>query len=260
MKVTADSAGGYLLINSDTWPRLLDLMGQTISLYVWAAPETADDASVVIQTTQADGTSQTLTSSTSTPAGEFTLIKLEDQSINDDLTEIEIRFRIATNGEVCYFDHARLIGRNTLEYLLPIDLRDGDLTRVMIQADSNVDALAPQAWETIHGWSVTTDGSTDKYLQLPYLFTGPRLIRLVGYKPLSIISAYTDTVEVGDEQVNLLIAYAKYKLYQSIEGPTSSMDKRRYETDSAKAYGEYLRLRGRLRMIKPRTSLRMTVY
>ena len=67
MKATtgAGGAGKYVYISSNTYPRLLDLMGQTVSFYCWAQPDDADDATIEIYTIKADGTTtQTLTSST----------------------------------------------------------------------------------------------------------------------------------------------------------------------------------------------------
>jgi len=69
------------------------------------------------------------------------------------------------------------------------------------------------------------------------------------------MDADTDTIELENEKVNLLIAYAKYKLYQMVEGPVSSQDTRRYETNSGKAYGEYMRLLPKLRMYTPSSAM-----
>lgn len=264
-KVTATAGNGYMYITSDSYPQLLDLMNKSVNLYCWANPEDANDAAVVIYTRQADGTAQTLTSTTSAPAGEFTLLELENQNLNDDLVEVQIRFKVTTNTKFVYFDHARLIGSNSVEYLLPIDFRDGTLTGVQIQtagySEKFVDDLKPEGWtERLQGWEITKDGTSDQYLRLPFFYTTPRLIRLAGYKKLSSVSAYTDTIEIGDENLNLFIAYAKYKLHLAIEGPTSSVDILRYERESAKAYGEYLRLRDRLRLPKPKTKMKMWVY
>ena len=86
-----------------------------------------------------------------------------------------------------------------------------------------------------------------------------RLIRLQGYAPLSTVSAYTDTIEIDGELLNRFIAYAKYKLYQAIEGPVSSQDIGRYELQSAKAYGEYTRL-NHLRQVTPKHTLKIREY
>ncbi len=255
--VVAMSNNGYMLITSNDYPRLLDLMGRTASAYVWAKPEVATDATIVIYTLQADGTAQTLTSSTANPAGEFTLLKLEDQLLNDDLVLIEVRFKVATDTKYVYFDHARVTGHDMREYMLPIDFRDGDIDEMHVQtkgySDLICDDLHPRYWERVFGYERIGDG-TDTYLYTPDIYTSSRLIRLKGRRPLSTVSAYTDTIEIADEQVNLFIAYAKYKLYQAIEGPVASEDIRRYELQSAKAYAEYRRLLSHTRMpSKPKT-------
>jgi len=252
-KVTASAANGYMYITSDSWPKLLDLMGKTVSLYVWASPEVANDATVKIWTKQADGTEQdTLVSTTACPAGEYTLLKLENQTLNDDLVEVQLRLGIATNAKYVYFDHARVTGHNIDEYLLPVDLRDGDTDEVFIQttgySDKICDDLHPRYWEKVYGYDILNDG-TDKYLRLPALYTSNRLIRLKGRKPLSVVSAYTSTIETNDGgEVNLFIAYAKYKLFSMVKTPVSSEDVRRYREEIAEAYGEYRRLLAKHRM------------
>ena len=258
----ASGAGKYVYISSDSYPRLLDLMGNQVSFYCWALPEVANDASIQIYTVKADGTAQTLTSTTACPAGEFTLLTLEDQSLNDDLVEIQFRFKTTTASKYVYWDNARAIGRNQKEYLLPTDLVSGVLSSVEIQADGRsdfwADDLLPRAWEEVHDWQVLDDG-TDKFIRLGNLYNDDRLIRLRGYAPLSTVSAYTDTVEIDGRFLNRFVAYCKYKLYQSIEGPVASQDVGRYELQSAKAYAEYERLKN-IRMLPPKLQLRIREY
>ena len=258
----ASGAGKYVYISSDSYPRLLDLMGHTVSFYCWALPEVANDASIVIYTVKADGTAQTLASTTTNPAGEFTLLKLEDQSLNDDLVEVQVRFKITTASKYVYFDHAKVIGRSQTEYLLPTDIVNGKLSSVEIQtsgySDRTCDDLHPIHWEQWYDWDILNDG-TDKYLKLGMLPVEERLIRLRGYAPLSTVSGFTDTIEIGGELVNRFIAYAKYKLYQAIEGPVASRDIGKYELQSAKAYEEYHRLT-HLKMYPPKVSMKIREY
>jgi len=265
MKALAGAAGAgkYVYISSNNYPRLLDLMGKTVSFYCWALPQVATDASIQIYTLKADLTAQTLTSTTANPIGKLTLLKLEDQSLNDDLVEIQFRFLVATNSKYVYFDHARVIGHNQKEYLLPTDIKNGRLASVQIQtsgySDRFCDDLLPRDWETVYNWSIVDDG-TDKFLWLGNYPSEERLIRLQGYAPLTAVSAYTDTIEIDGEKVNLFIAYAKYKLYQAIEGPVASSDIGRYELQSAKAYQEYQRLLPSLRMVTPKATMRIREY
>ena len=258
----ASGAGKYVYISSDTYPRLLDLMGHQVSFYCWALPEVADDASIQIYTVKADGTAQTLTSTTANPITEFTLLKLEDQTLNDDLVEIQFRFKITTASKYVYFDNARVIGRNQTEYLLPTDLVNGTLSSVEIQAEGRsdfwADDLQPRAWEEVHDWEILDNG-TDKFLKIGLLYNDHRLIRLRGYTPLSTVSAFTDTIEIDGRLLNRFLAYAKYKLFQSIEVPIASQDVGRYELQSAKAYGEFLRL-SNLKMGIPKLQLRIGDY
>jgi len=258
----ASGAGKYVYISSNTYPRLLDLMGQQVSLYAWALPEAANDAFIEIYTLKADTTAQTLTSTTACPIGKYTLLKLEDQTLNDDLVEIQIRFKVATASKYVYFDHARLIGRNQQEYLLPTDIVNGKLSSVQVQTDTysdrGCDDLLPRGWEDWYDWEIVDDG-IDKFLRFGMLPIEERLIRLRGYAPLSAIAAYTSTIEIDGNLLSRFLAYAKYKLYQAIEGPVASSDIGRYESQSAKAYGEYLRL-SHIRMNPPKTSMKIRGY
>jgi len=256
MKVTDDgSGGGYAYLSSRQFPRLRDLMGRTVTLKCWAYPEdTAGDASIEIYTKQADGSTQTLPSTTANPLGEFTLLELEDQKLNDDLVEVQIRFKVATTSASVYFDSARLVSQELKEYLLLSDFASGMVYQVYIQtsgfADDICDDLQPQSWETVYGHDTYNDG-TYEWLVLPHFYSNNRQIRVIGTAPLSTLSTATDTIEIDGEAVNLLIAYAKYLLYQKQEGIPASEDISRYERASAKAYAEYMRLLPRLKMVTP---------
>jgi len=260
----AGGAGKYVYISSDTYPRLLDLMNKTVSLYVWALPEVANDATMEIYTKQADGTAQTLTSTTACPAGEFTLLKLENQALNDDLVEVQVRFKVATASSYVYFDHARVTGLDVYEYLLPTDFADGSVSNVEIQssgyADYPCDDILPRYWIPIHDYEIISDG-TNKWLRLGRKWTSSYSIRLTGKAPLSTISWYSathtdDTIEIDGEYLNTYLAYAKYKLFQAIESPVASQDIGRYESQSAKAYGEFMRL-SNIRMVSSPVRMRI---
>lgn len=260
VKSTVSGAGGYHYISSDSYPRLLDLMGQTVNAYVWAAPETADDPTIVIYTVQADGTTQTLTSTTAAPAGEFTRLALEGQAINDDLVEFQIRFPVATNGDYCYWDDAILCGQNLYEYLLPVKFQDGYTNQVYFQLEGYSDEpaydLQPRKWgaEEFH----IIDDGTYKYLGLDELPVSYRRLRLIGISPLEALSAATDTITLdASGRINLLVAYASYLLYEMTENPVSSEDVKRYGRESAKRYGKYMRLLRKFRMISPSGRLKL---
>ncbi len=240
VKVTASAANGYMTLKSDTYPRLLDIMDKSITVKVKALPEAADDATIVIYTKQADGTEKTLTSTTTCPAGEFTLLELENQNINDNLVEVEIRLKITTNAKYVIFDALRVTGRDVREYLLPTDVKNGSLAKVYIQSsgysDDPCDDLHPANWSPVYGFDIIPDG-TDEYLRLPFSYTSSSKIRLVGDYPLETLSSDTDTIALSDEkQLKLLIAHAKYLMYLEIEGPVSSEDISRYDRASYKAF------------------------
>jgi hypothetical protein len=75
-KLTAGAASDYFYITSNSYERLLDLQGCSVDLKVWCYPEVANDGFIQIYTLQADGTEQTLTSTTACPAGKWTLLEL----------------------------------------------------------------------------------------------------------------------------------------------------------------------------------------
>lgn len=251
-KVTDDGSGnGYMGISSDTYPRLLDLAGQTVDVKCWAAPEEADDASIVIITTQADGTTQTFTSTTSNPAGEFTLLVMNQSVFNTDLVKVEIRFKVTTASKFVYFDDARLFGRNIFEHLLPTDFDLGSVAEVWIQTRGGIggsdtdasDELSAREWERIYGWRIMDDG-TDRWLRLPSLFTQRRRIRLIGTAPFETLvdTAPTGTITLDGRRLNLLIAQAKYILYTIVPGIPAVEDIGRFDSAAAKALFDVGRL------------------
>ncbi len=253
-KAIASSAGGYLSIHSDKYPRLLDIMGKTVTAKVWALPEEANDGAIVIYTKQADGTEQTLTSSTTNPAGEFTLLEKKDQDINDDLVEAEVRLKVVTNAKYVYFDPPRLIGKDLQEYILPLDFKNGNVEQVDIQTSGYssdwCDDIRPYGWRPIYGTEIIEDG-TDKWLRLPYLYPSKYQIRLRGRKKLETLVATTDSGTITldkEERVNLLIAYAAYKLFKIVKGLPAHRDVSRYDDLANEWLREYYRLLPKMRM------------
>ncbi|KKK61028.1 hypothetical protein LCGC14_3018430, partial [marine sediment metagenome] len=217
-KLTASGTDDTIYIDSDAYPRLLDLMDKTIDYKCWAYPvDAAADAFLTIYTVQKDGTAQTLNSTTTTYAGKKCLIELEDQSINDDIEHIAFRMRVNTTLQNVYFDMPRATGMTVREYLLPQDFQDGQLSSVGIQtsgyADDACDDLHPAAWDTVYDWEIVTEG-VYKYLRLPAGYSNERRIRLKGYRRLETLSDDSDTASIEGEQVNLLLSYAAYKLFE----------------------------------------------
>ncbi|KKN56934.1 hypothetical protein LCGC14_0567260 [marine sediment metagenome] len=255
VKVTASAANGYMTLKSDNWRRLLPtIQGRTISVYCAVLPEVADDADITIYTKQADGTAQTLTSTTSCPAGEFTILQLEDQSINDNLREAEIRLRVNTDTKYVIFDDCYITGSFPMnDYLLSSDLQSGGIDLVEYQltgnppnaTDNMCDDFSPDNdYERVFGWDLVDDGS-DLFLRLPYAYRSfsKRRLRITGTKPYETLSASTDTIATNKAgEIELIIAFAKYLLYQKKKGVVSSMDKESYEREMYFAYNDYIRL------------------
>ena len=269
-KVTASGANDDLVLDSDDYPRLIDIMGKTVSLYCWVYPEVANDAYIEIYTKKNDGTTtQTLTSTTTNAAGVFTLLKLEGQAINDDLAKVEVRFRTKTSAKYVYFDPPRLMGKDLYEYLLPTDLQDGTVRDVLIQtsgySDHICDDLHPTKFAPVYGWELIGDG-TDTFLRLPYLYSNSRRIRLIGDAPLEVISGVANvidalTISLSEEQpLSLLVKYAEYKLFEAVSGSVASEDVGRYKQAAWDAKNEYYRLLPSARMMRTGTRLNIRRY
>ncbi len=249
-KSTASGTGGYFYISSDTYPRLLDLAGHTITVKAWSYPQTANDPTIVIYTIKPDGTTtQTLTSTTTAAAGKYTQIKLEDQVINTDIEEIQIRFVTATNGQYVYWDDARIEAPYTLhEYMIPPDFRLGHISQVLIQRVGSTlntdwdmcDDIRPQLWDWVE--HRTFNDNTYEYLYLPASISSNRRMRLVGERPFTIFSADTDTITLDAQRVELLVACAAYKLFNRLQTPVSSTDKTRFANEISRWNYEYTKL------------------
>ena len=245
VEFTPNGADGYLYITSNSYPRLLDLMGCQISFRAWAYPQTANDAFLTIYTLKADGTTaQTLNSTTACPAGQWTLLELEDQSINDDIVLIQFRFRVHTAGQYAYFDNARVTGLGQYEFLLPTDFRKGNVDEVFIQssglAEYPCDDLNPRTWDRIWSAHVTDDG-TYKYLSTsPILYSDNYQIKLLGRKPLDILAADTEYINIDDEgYIQLLLRYAAHLVYEMQADGVGADDIGRYQAISQRHLAKY---------------------
>ena len=259
-KATPSSNNGYIALSSDKYPSLLNIQGKTVTLEGYALPETADDAYLVIYTKDYQGTEQTLTSTTANTADEFTLLKLEDQAINDNLDTVEIRLKVATSGQYVCFDDLRLTGVDVNEYLLPADdLHNMSIQQVFIQAAGDLEDIRPNTWTPVIGFE-TFDNGVDRYLQLPGNYGSGRRIRLVGTTDLSALSSATDTIELDGGGISPLLAYAKYKLFNQLAANTSSQDTERFKSLAGRFLSEYHRLRLPLGLTKKAITLNLPFY
>jgi hypothetical protein len=253
-KVTASAGNGYIYISSDDFPRLLDLAGCMVSFRAWAAPQTTNDATLVIYTIKADGTTQTLTSSTACPAGKFSLLELKDQTINDDLTKIEFRFKVTTNGQYCYFDSSRTIGGTVNSYVLPSRLEEGNISEVLYQDASSeeypCDNINPADWSPVKWFDIDGDNGV-QYLNT-HLLPAECRIRLIGKKPLEQLSAYTDTISTSDVGLlRLLSLYSAYRLYNNSAEQASGSDIDKYRGLAGSFLSQYMRLSGHRMVSRP---------
>ena len=256
--ITATAANGEILLTSDQYPRLLDLMGKTVDVKCWAYPSTANDFSLILYTLKADSTAQTLTSTTTCPASAWTSIELRNQALNDDLVKVELKMRVTTNAATAYVTKPILTGSNVYEYLLPNDFDNGSINEIYIQTSGEaaepVDDLHPRFYNKIYGWEIIDDG-TYKYLRLPYLLATPYQIRLLGRKPIAAVSSGTDTIPLETHNLRPLIHYAAFKLFDVKSTRVSSEDKDRYKEMAMYHYGHYSRLIGSHSQVQPSPQL-----
>jgi len=261
-KVAATAGNGYLYITSDTYPALLDLAGRTIDFKCWANPQTADDAALVIYTVKPDGTAQTLTSTTSNPAGKFSLITLTGQAINAGIEEIQFRFKVATNGQYVYFDDARVTNTaGVYDYLLPTRLRVGSVDQVDVQAvstgnyDDGCDDLRPRRWNRQFVWRIEDQG-TEQHLFLPWVAEKLR-IRLIGTTPLEPLSAQTDTISLNQSGATDYLVVAAARWLVKMQGrPASSDDTKKLKQLEYDIERDYTRLKMKHGMMSPSGTLK----
>ena len=265
-KFTAAAADDYFSITSSMYPRLLDLQGASVDMYCWVYPEVANDAEIEIYTLQADGTAQTLTSTTDAPAGYWTLISLKDQELNDDLTYISIRFRAETNAKYVIFDNARLLGRGVIDYMLPTTLQSGRLNWVRKQYTGGNDEQPcddigfDDQFTDYFGWQLVWEsiaGTLYKFLRTPEYLTAGYLLEIEGVRPLEDdLSADTDTLTLDTKYEELYLAYAELELYKIMRAKVSADSSVKYDQEIARLNAEMPRLESRLRMMMPASQAR----
>lgn len=266
VKLAATATDGYMYITSNDYPKLLDLMGHSVSFKCPVYPQDANDLWIQIYTVQADGTKQYLPQdyadeqstagfsyaaiAPTAPATAWTLLEAENQQLNDDLVEVQFRFGVHTDTKYGIFDSARATGKNLYHYLLPTPFYQGRIDYVGIQTQGTADdmcddrGLVPN-WEEVFGWRLEDDG-TYKYLRLPYLYGSPRAIRLKGDTPLEdTLSADTDTLSLAGPRLTVFLAYANYKLFEILKG-VSSHDTSEMEQRTAEYLGKFNYLKSKL--------------
>jgi len=249
-KLTAGAASDYFYISSANHERLLDLAGKQVSLRVWAYPEVANDAFATIYTQKADGTTQTLTSTTACPAGKFTQLELLNQNINEDIVLFQVRLGVTTNAKYAYFEDARLTGGEVYEYVLPLEFQVGKVSNVSVQYAGDIEDIAKDSlYAPAFGWEIVDDGT--KYLRLSGREPYNRRIRIVGYTPFTVTSAGTSTVAISDTQANLLVEYAAYLLYSRMAGIMSADDSSKFYQKAQEHLMKWNSLVPRLRMTLP---------
>jgi hypothetical protein len=256
-KVTATAANGCFYIDSGMYPRLLDLKGKTVDFYTWAISEVTDDAWIKIETYSIDGTtSQSLTSTTPCVASIPTLLKLESQTLNENLYRISISWGVTTNAKYVYWDDAYLSGMSLDEYLLPSGFVTGHVSQLEIQTTGNMDEIFYDlhCFNQNKGYEVpiyTISDGSNIWLKTPSNLPTERRMRLLGISPLETMSADTDTITLSSEKVPLLIAKARMIFWSREANYGSIQDNTRYATEAYKAQQDFSTLYGVHKMTLP---------
>lgn len=246
-KATNSAASGYVSLNSNAYPRLLNLQDKTVNAYAYALPETADEPAIVITTKDKAGSTQTLASTTTAQAGEFTQIKLENQKINPNLTDIEIRLRTAGSATYTVWDDVYLGSDRQVEYLMPDSLVLGSLDEVRIQTATRSDEAMydPHPFITYPGANVsfkTFNDGTNVYFRLLESVPAERRMRLIGKKPLETLTSTTDTLTLEADKIPALIAKARMIFWSRLTTPISKGDKDKAVDEYNKAARDFYRL------------------
>lgn len=227
----ATAADGYAYINSESFPRLLDMMDTDIDIAVWAYPSKANDAFMDVVYWE-DASSTTVSTTTTCGSAQFSLLSRDTISIPNDIEKIEFRFRVHSDGENTYFDSARVNGKTLQEYLLLSDFAEGDIAKVFIQSNGYSDVVAddlhPIEWEPVYNFETYNDGNY-QWLRLHDKYPSKRQIRVLGTSPLSELSSFSSVTELDGKHLNLLVAYACYCLFRNELGVASSKDTKRLE-------------------------------
>lgn len=260
--VTRAGTDGYAYCSEAEWGRLINLQDETVDYKCWVRASTADQAYIEIYTKQADGTEQTLTSSAHSGGGEWELLELEDQVLNDHLTDIQCRLKVITADGTVYFDAARVTGAWVYEYLLPLHFQGGHLGWVYRQLSGQSDDICDDVFtsrsqvEAVYGWN-TFEQNGVEFLRLPFATYLERKLILSGYAPLeSNLSADTDTMTINDPYTDLLISYAAYLLFEMEAGLPSAKDRDFLRAESVYWLGKSEYLNKSLRMAKPQSATR----
>lgn len=259
LAVTRAGSDGYVYCSEVEWPRLLNLADNEVDFYCWVKTSVASQAYIEIVTTQADGTTQTLTSDAHSGGGEWERLELEDQPLNAKLATIQFRLKVLNTDGTVYFDKARATGPTAYEYLLPLNFQEGRLIQVLYQTTGNSNSpldivddvfTSRSQVKEIYDWTVFEQEGI-RYLRT-HISLGDRKLILVGYVPLEdSLSDDDDTMTIDDPHTNLLVAYAAYKLFELELNRPGSEPAETLLQRSAYWLGQSEFLKRRLKMIQP---------
>ncbi len=257
-KVTATAGNGYMSISSDQYPMLLDLAGETVNFSCWAYPEAANDATIEIYTLRADGTAQTLTSTTTCPATKWSKLELDSQTINEDIQYIQFRFKVTTNAKYVYFDNAVVTGPAVSMTVLPFDFQAGEIAAIYeeIYGDEDAVTLGSSCVDGFFGWTTYSQNGV-QYLRYPYPTASTNRLVLTGYAPLETLSADTDTMSISDPEAEFLLMMAAFKLYEMEAGLADTESRNNLKNEGNYWFSQYQFNRGQMGMIQPQSQQRI---
>ena len=247
----------YLHCSQAQWPSLLDMAGETVWFEGWCKTSTASVARLGVSV---DGGTPTY-SSYHTGGGQYELLRVE-KAIGDTATQISFRCYVDTSDATAYWDDVRVLSGRVSTLVLPSAFERKVPTSVMVQrvgyastneepCDDRGETYPFQTWP----WVDYDDDHDNDRLLLRFTKVpaqGYRL-RLRGDEYLATLSADTDTVRIEAGQLNMLYAYAAYRLYSRVAGSpeVSGNSRKEFEEKAEYKFKEYNYLRLRHAQILP---------
>jgi hypothetical protein len=238
-KVTASAADGYMYITSATYPKLLDLMGQTIKIACWCNPQTANDVFMDVYYVDSTGTATTTSTTSTAVASQYNLLYRDSIAIPDDIVTLQIRFRVHTSGQYAYFDNARVIGE-TGDLILSTSIKE--VSHVGWQVTSHATYPCDDIGMVFFAEfppQMYSDG-TYNYLVVPSDFPSERLLEIRGKGYLEdTLDGTADTISLDGQSVQQFLYMVKAVAYDRLRGLASTEDTEKLEYEKERALEQF---------------------
>ncbi len=201
-KVTRAGTDGSLYISSAQYPDLLQLQGQSITVYGQVNSSVASQARLQIYSIQSDGTTSTSSSDYHTGGGKYELLSV-DGAVLSDATEVQIRCAVGTSNTVCYFDDVYTEGVQPTKYYVPTQM---EAVHRICQITGDVDDIGEGSEIECPDWDTARDSSERLIIITNDAWTNR--LRIYGSGRLSTLSTDTSTVEIDQAEARYVAAMA----------------------------------------------------